>query len=117
MSNPHNLKPGQQLWFVYYDRRRGDPRYVEVKKVGRLWADVSGVSGDTRISLGSLEVDGRGYSSYGRCYLSRDEWAFEVALAREWGILRLRIGTLSAPPAGMTVERIAQINALLGGGS
>lgn len=75
----HDLKVGQQLWFVPRERRSSQPKFVTVTKVGRDWAYVSGHRHNSRVSLVSLDIDGGEYASPGRCYLNREEYEQQVA--------------------------------------
>jgi hypothetical protein len=73
------------------DRRRGDPYFVTVHKVGRKWAEID--SG-RRVDLKTLAVDGGEYSSPADCYLSREEYEAEVRRNELFHRLVRRIGHL-----------------------
>lgn len=111
MSNPHNLKAGQKLWYVPNDGRFESAREYTVKQVGRLFAELS--DSRRRIRLDNLEVYVPNYSSPGRCYLNQEEYVAEVALGRTWRSFKMRIDGHHHAPKGMTLERIAQAQALL----
>lgn len=88
----HDLKVGQQLWFVPRGARgKESAKFVTVTKLGRDWAYVSGHYSASRISLTTLEMDGgRNYSTQGRCYLKREE--YENKAAAESALLQIRNG-------------------------
>jgi hypothetical protein len=111
MGNPYNLKVGQKLWYVPNDSRYESAREYTVKKVGRLFAELA--DSQRRIRLDNLEVYVPNYSSPGRCYLSQEEYAAEVALGRAWWDFKKRVDEHYRAPKGMTLERIAQAQALL----
>jgi hypothetical protein len=111
MGNPYNLKVGQKLWYVPNDSRYESAREYTVKKVGRLFAELA--DSQRRIRLDNLEVYVPNYSSPGRCYLNQEEYVAEVALGRTWRSFKMRIDGHHHAPKGMTLERIAQAQALL----
>lgn len=84
----NNLNKGQKLWFVP-SQRGYSQREVEIVKVGRVYAEIDN---NRRIFISDLTVDGRGYSSPGTCYLSREEYEKESALQEAWFLLRDEIG-------------------------
>jgi len=105
---------GQTLWFVYnntYSNRLRLDCEVTITKVGRAWLTLS--SGH-RIDKHTLEVDGKGYASDGRCYLSREKHEEEIAVAQEWKkFLRFLQAKGYRVPNGATVESIAQAMRIL----
>lgn len=104
-------KVGQRLWLVPTFRYEGDPREVVVASVGRKWATLEGLYPSRRIDNDG-RVDGRGYSSPGRCYESREQYEAERDLAACWDDTVRRIG--SRVPDGMTMDRVQQVRALVG---
>lgn len=62
------VKPGDKLYYVS-DGRRESRRWVEVKKVGRIWIYL----GHMRASVKTGIIDGHGYSSPGRVFVSQEE--------------------------------------------
>lgn len=102
------LSVGQTLWWV---PGRGTPSEVTVAGVGRKWAQLDN---HKRIDVVTLEADGAGYTSPGRCYRDRSVYEAGVHLAREWADLRKAVsGSYIARP-GVTVEQIVQAKKLLG---
>ena len=78
------LEVGQKLWWVPARHRYEYPCWVEVTKVGRVYATIS--PGNIRIRLPHLEsVNPGGYRDSGRCYVSKEACeareAVRVALA------------------------------------
>lgn len=112
MKATPQLTVGQQLWFVYSDKRRRDPRYVTVAKVGRKYAEVNEMP--YKIRLDDLAADDPNYSSPGQCYLSKEAWEAEDALLEAWrGFLDV-VGRHWKPPASVTLADIEQARRLLG---
>lgn len=102
---------GQTLFFepdssVCSSTRRG---LVDVKKVGRKWVHLSN---GLRVSAQTLEADGKGYASPGRCYFSEEERNAFFALKKEWTFFICRVN--SGMPQGVTLERIDRARQLLG---
>jgi len=75
------LSVGQKLWFV---PRRGEAQEVEVIKVDRKWAYISGSRPDLRVDVETLSADGRGYSSPGQCHMDREAYELDVTRRKEW---------------------------------
>lgn len=82
-----NIEPGQRLYYVP-NRRYGDPQWLTVTSVGRRWATCGEGYGAIRVDMNTLQVDGRGYSSPGRCYLSKADHDNEVRRSNAWDELR-----------------------------
>lgn len=78
MANPHNIKVGQELWFVptrYGSKKR--EHALTVTKVGRVWAEVTGGHVGWRFDLETLQIDGKDYTSPGTVYLNKEVWFAE----------------------------------------
>ena len=105
-----DLSVGQKLWFVP-DRHFGQPREVTVLKIGRKWAAIS-ERGD-RIDIETLVVDGKGYSSPGRCYRSREGYETIAAANAAWDALMRDLRNTYQRPRGLTVEDIEQARRIL----
>jgi len=104
MSNPHNIKPGDELIAVRHD----GTIYVRnwtVLRVGRKWA----VMDCRRVNLETLEIDGGDYSSPGRCYLSQEHYEQENRRRRAWNELRYRVNDSGKPPSHLTTEAIERV--------
>ena len=107
----HKLEVGQKLWVVWSSKHRS-PCSVEVEKVGRKWAEIPN---GYRINLETLYIDGRGYTSPGRCYLSKKQYEQEKAVDEAWwDLCRMLRGWWGDAPDGVTVEAIAKARELLG---
>ena len=102
------LTVGQELWYVSR-RRYSTNKWVTVTKVGRKWATL-----DTgqRIDIETWEVDGGGYTSIARCYLSVGECEDERELEDLWRLLRDRTSRFTVPD-GLTAEDVRKAMALL----
>lgn len=110
--NPHNLQPGQKLWYVPEDPRWEKTREVTVAKIGNRWAELG--RKDFRADLETLEVDGGKYSSPGRCYLSREAWEEEKLLRAAWREFQRDVERANAEGGLITVENISAARQVLG---
>ena len=107
------LTVGQKLWWVS-DRYRNTRELleVEVTKVGRKWADISN---RYRVNVQTLETIGKGYSSPGKCYLSKNEYLSEAKTIEAWLSLHGKLSRTYTPPHGVTIETIETVKRLLFG--
>ena len=113
MSNPYNLKVGQELWFVSPYAHRPN-QHVAIKSVGCKWAQLDWHS-EIRVNLETLKGDIPNYSSrHGRFYLTKEEWENERALRTAWDRFQADIRQVSALPASATVASIDEARRLLG---
>lgn len=90
----------------------GSPGFVTVTKVGRKWAELS--ARGYRIDKTTLIIDGAGYTSPGRCYLTKDEHTAEENMRQAWRKLRDFIDRKYSPPHGITVESVEAALHMLG---
>jgi hypothetical protein len=106
-------KVGQPLWFKYdgYSSRSGVDQEVAITKIGRSWIYLNN---GHRVDKETLIADGKGYSSPGKCYLSRMEYEYEKAINKEWSSLRRILDVYYKPPRCVTKESIQQARELLG---
>ena len=98
---------GQELFWV--DRMRKTNRHVTVKKIGRKWVYLSN---HHRIDRKTMEADGRGYSSPGKCYPSQQDYFDFLNLINEWSGMKREFDGFY-PPKGMTLDKISQIRNIL----
>jgi hypothetical protein len=103
---------GDTLWF-YYDGNNGhrDDKEVTITKVGSCWLYLCNRH---RVDKKTLIADGKGYSSPGKCYLSKKDCDDELALIKEWGLLRRNIGACYNPPKDISLEIVKQAREILG---
>ena len=106
-----SLQVGQRLWFVPKDTRFRKPNWVEIEKIGRKWATLGRNAG--RVDMNTLYLDGQGYTSPGRCYLSEEEWQDAQRAEDVWRRFVQQINYGRRPRAA-TVQQIEQAAALLG---
>lgn len=106
-----SLTVGQELWFVYRERRRGASLSVKVTKVGRKWAQID--HGGYRIDVDTLNVDGAGYAPPGQCWLTREAWEAEVKRQDAWGKLRQYFDRRWQAPDGIQTSKLEEILAAL----
>lgn len=112
------LQVGQKLWYVparLNSREVRDGYEVTVAKVGRKWADVErdGRWSTKRIDIESLYADGRGYSSPGRCYISREHYEVERLTQQAWTKLVRALGHKWSTPSGVTLQDIHEVMRIL----
>lgn len=112
MSLKH-VKPGDKLWLVNNDCRRGPPREVEVCSVGRVWGYLD-TWRKTRFSLETGAVDGGECSSPARVYSSEREYDIAVERSRAWERLSRGIREMRRSPIHLTTQDINGICGLLG---
>lgn len=80
---------GQKLIAVTFRHHSGVETIdeIEITKIGSKWL----YAGRSRVSRESLAIDGAGYRSPGRCYLSREHHRQSVIADTLWLHLRQRI--------------------------
>lgn len=110
------LTIGQKLWWVGSNYRRHDHDQGEatVTKIGRKWAELSFSWRALRIDKNTLIADGGGYTSPGRCYLSRDHFEAAEHVRKVWDEFQTDFRGRYGMPPEMTVERIIEARRLLG---
>lgn len=117
-----DLRVGQVLLFVHedpfaggYARGRNETidqaTEITVERIGRKWAHCSP---GYRVDRHTLAVSGEGYSSPGRCYLSREHYAAEKAADAAWRAFLARVHSIYRRPPGLTAEAIRQAMDVLG---
>lgn len=104
------LKVGQTLWWVPRNPNSNADE-VKVTAVGRKWAQLAN---HRRIDVVTLEADGAGYASPGRCYRDRAVYEAEAQLTSQWVALRRSIADRYVAPDGVTMSQIKQARELLG---
>lgn len=96
------LQVGQKLWWVPNHGCFGSPREVTISKVGRKYATIDrGAQIDIETLLQKPQ---RGYSSIGKCHLSREVWEAERKLFSTWQNFHRRL--CHTPPANITLDDI-----------
>lgn len=98
------LTVGQTIWMVPTQRYAGEPKFVQVVKVGRKWAEIS--ARGYRIDKDTLVIDGAGYRSPGKCYLTKEEHDAEKKLEGAWRELRDFVDRNYARPDGVSIDNI-----------
>lgn len=109
------LVPGQKLLFVSATRTQGPIREpfmseAAVQSVARKWVYLNKALG--RMHKDTWEIDGAGYNSPGRCYLSHEHYEAEMRANRLWAELNRKIRYWRPP--GVTIEQIRSAAAVLG---
>ncbi|MCQ4311744.1 hypothetical protein NAV33_07520 [Pseudomonas stutzeri] len=109
MSN--EFKEGQVLIFDPSDGRR-EPREITIGKTGRRWVQIKSAGWiDARFDKETLVIDGRGYASPGRVWLSWDSYHGEKRRLALHARLRRMLDDYSKP---YTTEQVAAALAALG---
>ncbi len=108
----NDFKVGDTVFLVYDERRRGLGREVQITKVGRKWIDIN--NGQHRIDRETLRIDGRGYSSPGRVWRTKEEYEDHAKTSQLWSSLKRFVYDNHQIPQGVTKEKILQASALLG---
>lgn len=104
-----NYQVGQTLWFVPSGRWE-KPGEITIEAVGRKWL----TCGRYRLDKETLRADGGQYSSPGRAWLNKGAHDAEIALNEGWNDFAKKISIWNKPK-GLTLEKLAQINALVFG--
>lgn len=103
-----NFTVGDTLYYVPNNMvRRGNPKYVTISKIGRTWLYCDGM----RVDKETLVVDGRGYSSPGKCWLSQDEHEQHLLVKIAWNNFKIMVE--HHHPRDVSVEDIQEATQLL----
>lgn len=101
---------GDKFWYV--PRNIWAPqREVTVASVGRKWIHFYC---SMRAEIDTLEVDGGEYSPPGSLFESEADYKEYVRLRLAWADFKLSIDRAYHCPPSMTVEKIAQMTAMIG---
>ena len=101
---------GQVLYYVPDSSvRGGTPHFVTILKVGRKWLSCRRM----RVDKDSLNVDGNGYASPGKCWLSKEEYEQYSALNKAWADFRRKVDEQRQPSKGLSVDDIQGVIQLL----
>ena len=105
-SNPHDLKVGQQVWFIpgRFDSNKA-MRPVKITKIGRDWGYIS--YAEYRFDLKTLKVDGNNYSGPEPIVIDIEAHRAEVERKRLWWALRNL--TAASVPDHITAPDIQEI--------
>ena len=103
------FKADQELYFV---PTYSEPKIVTITKVGRKFLTVKLVSREYRVYIDTLIVDGNGYNSPGRCYLSKEEHDKQRYVKDLWDSIRDKFNTFSLPDWA-TVDNLSKIKELI----
>lgn len=100
------LKVGDKVYFVRSGHSgRTYPEWLTVEKVGRKWVQLSR---DYRLPIGSMYIDGRGYASPGRCYMSQEDYERHQLRRAQWQLIREFVDRrYGNPPEGCDLDAVA----------
>jgi len=109
------FEAGQKLWFVPAQKYNGEPKEVEIARVGRKWLILSShnMRHGSRVDMNNLYLDGHGYSSPGRCYLSKETWEAEQKMESTWYEFKELVRIQCTAKKGVTVEDIQKCKEIL----
>lgn len=100
---------GSMVWVV---RRYGKGGYRTITKIGRRWVYLD--SGDRfEADDFDMRIDGRGYSSPGRCYASKAEYERSLLINKAWSDTYSRL-TYSRPGCLNDIDSINRVRELVG---
>lgn len=103
------FKADQELYFV---PTYSEPKIVTITKVGRKFLTVKLVSREYRVYIDTLIVDGNGYNSPGRCYLSKEEYDKQKYHKDLWESIKHKFDTYNLPNWA-TVDNLSKIKELI----
>jgi len=105
------IKVGQKLWWVPRWRSYEPACWVEVTKVGRVYATIS--FKNIRIRLTNLEsVNQDSYRDAGRCYVDKEAHEAREKVMQMWCEIRTEMH--KGCPDDVTVEQVEAAGQLLG---
>jgi len=110
------VKVGQTLWRVRRGHHSSSSTVedeVTVSKVGRVWFYLEGVR-YLRYCLETMQEDAGKYTSYCRCYLSKEEYRTSLERDRVWGLFRKETQYWHSPPKSVSLEDIYDVCRILG---
>lgn len=114
-NNEHNIVVGEKVFYqIYTNRRESTLAPVVISKVGRKWVHFNNGWHQHKADISSLVVDGNGYTSPGRLWLSVEAYETHQEVQSEWSELRFRLERMYKYPEGMTPEKIQKIKELIG---
>lgn len=96
------VEVGQVLYLVF---RHGRPYWATISKIGSRWIHTN--AGD-RIDKNDLTLDGKGYESPGRAYLSQEEHEKEQRRDKAWLELRWMLRDKTLCPAHISTETVLE---------
>ncbi len=96
----------------------GKTYHATVVKVGRTWVTFQqdGTGLQERFDHASMWIDGKGYSSPGRVYLSEQDYLDDTERRKEWTEFCRRLNSYNVPPH-LTLADIREIAAKVKGGA
>lgn len=105
------IEVGQKLWYVEWQGQRFKPesergREITITKVGRKWAESTHAP---RIDKKTMRADGRGYTSPGKAYESRDDYLQSIRLSDMWSKLYRAVREMHSRPEWAGEVEIAEI--------
>jgi hypothetical protein len=110
MTNAKDMgwQVGMEVFVVRHGYTKNPQGRMEtVTKVGRQWIYLA----RDRFDCDSLELDGAGYSSPGKVFLSEAEYIETTEISKAWTALVRSISY--TPPKGITLDEISSVGKLL----
>ncbi len=106
------MKVGDKLWHVVNDRRYFNEYEVTVTKVGRVWAELNN-DPKFRVNIESMYIDGRGYTSPGACYYSKENYEEEKNRGEAWKAFRKELEYIWSPQNHLSLAQIQGLIAVV----
>lgn len=98
----NELTIGQMVYYVPSDSR-SKPYWLRINKIGRKWVTLQY---NYRMDRVTWEMDGRGYSSPGMCYRSKEEREMIVMRNQRWGVIREHINRSFHAPDWIDLDAV-----------
>lgn len=120
---PSDFTIGQEVFFRYSDARRHSHTtpliaLFVVKNTGRKWVEAAYRPGDRAVwkfEAETLAMDGEGFGSPGRIYLSADDFVRDQELERAWVDFRRLVDRGYSRPAHLDLADIVNMAAIMKG--
>lgn len=107
------MKPGEKYWYVpseMYARAAFEPCWVEIAKVGRVWAETTQPFKFPRFHVNTMKAGD--LTGGGRLYTSPEAHAEAVKIRKAWHDTIGRL-TQHSPPEHLTYAQILEVRAVI----
>lgn len=108
---PSDFKVGQSVVVNWSGYNKSRTTEETITKIGHKWVELA--EGRYRFDPRNMFLDGKGYTSLGKVYLSHAELNDEREYSRLWNDIRRAVRDVYIPPAHLTLEQLQQLAKLL----